>query len=142
MHQCLAGGLRGPEEHEASQRTPLKIRDVPDLMVSPFRFPLSAPYTSGQRSGCKFPLKSSFRMEGRGTTGTQKGPPKPRSHLPTSRRRKGIMYYGTNQPVSLWYCKQGQRPFLDAFLTRSARNHKSRVLSTSKGSLRPVRRYQ
>lgn len=51
--------------------TPLKIRDVPDLMVSPFRFPLSAPYTSGQRSGCKFPLKSSFRMEGRGTTGTQ-----------------------------------------------------------------------
>lgn len=50
-------------------------------MVSPFRFPLSAPYISGQRSGCKFPLKSSFRIDGRETTGTQDAPPKPRSHL-------------------------------------------------------------
>lgn len=129
------------EEHKG-QLTPLKIRDVPDLMVSPFRFPLSAPYTSGQRSGCKFPLKSSFRMEGRGTIGTQKGPPKPRSHLPRKQEeeKKNSIYYDFNKAVSLWYCKQGNYPSYQ--LTHSVQHHKSLVLSTSKDTLRPVQYYQ
>lgn len=72
MYRC--GALRKDRNFSASEEsylTPLKMSDVPDLMVSPFRFPLSAPYTSGQRSGCKFPLKSSLRIEGRGMIGTQ-----------------------------------------------------------------------
>lgn len=55
--------------------TPLKIRAVPDFRGSPLRVPLSAPYTSGQVSCCKFSLKSSLSKDGKGAKGTQWAPP-------------------------------------------------------------------
>lgn len=55
--------------------TPLKMRAVPDLRGSPLRVPLSAPYTSGHVSCCRWSLKSSLRMDGRGDRGTQWAPP-------------------------------------------------------------------
>ncbi len=110
--------------------TPLKMRAVPDFRGSPLSVPLSAPYTSGQTSAFRFSLKSSFRMDGKATRGTQWGPPKPLSQL--SERKTSVTAGSLRIMRGIWSYQELKQ--LVSTLTHSVRCHTVHDRSTSTGS--------